>query len=408
EVCNGIDDDCDGMVDAVDDGLVDGIAAFADDDGDGFGDPDSPVRTCALGDGAVEDATDCDDGAPTTNPAAPEQCGTIVDDDCDGDDNDAGAAGCIDLYEDVDGDGFGGDGTACLCRPDADYPAYFSRDCDDTDASVNPDAAEVCGNGLDDDCDGTPGVCPLMGTLSLDDAGDATVAGLEEDAETGTRVLAPGDVDGDGRDDVAVLAPGGAGAVGVVRGGWTGSLPLDDGDGLLLGTNGFDSIAAVGDIDGDGAPDLAVGSLDASSGAGAVWVWTTPLAGTAAVGALSIRRDGQAGWAAGLVGGGGDVDADGHADLLVAAPDEGDVFLVRGPVTAAASLSTRGVEIRGAGSGVAEVDILGDMNGDGLDDVVVGSPTRSSSGRAWILHGPVTAVPSMNEADVTLSGVAAE
>ena len=408
EVCNGVDDDCDGLLDTVDDSLTDGIAAFADGDGDGFGDPDGPVVTCALGEGAVEDATDCDDSVSTTNPGATEQCATVADDDCDGDNNDEDADGCIALYVDADGDGFGGEASACLCQPDEDHPAYFSQDCDDAEAAVNPDATEVCGNGVDDDCDGTPGECPLIGTLSLDSDGDAAVTGLAADAATGTQVVAPGDLDGDGRDDVVVLAPGGAGAVGVVRGGWTGDLPLDDGDGLLLGAVGLDSVAAVGDLDGDGNPDLAVGSLSESGGAGAVWVWTAPLDGVASTGALPIRLDGDAGWAAGVVGGGGDVDGDGHADLLVAAPDEGDVYLVHGPVSAAAALSSRGTEIRGAGSGVSALKIVGDLDGDGLDDVIVGSPNRSSTGRAWVLSGPVSAAPSMTEADATISGVAGE
>lgn len=410
EVCNGVDDDCDGLLDTVDDNLTDGLAAFTDGDGDGFGDPESPVVTCALGEGAVEDATDCDDSNSTTNPGATEQCATVADDDCDGDNNDEGAEGCIALYEDADGDGFGGEGTACICQPDEAHPAYFSEDCDDGDAAVNPDATEVCGNGLDDDCDGTPGECPLIGTLSLDSDGDASVTGLSEEAETGTQVVAPGDLDGDGRDDVVVLAPGGAsaGAVGVVRGGWTGSLPLDDGDGLLLANGALDSIASVGDLDGDGSPDIAVGSRSESGGAGSVWIWTTPLGGDTNISSLPLRLDGEAGWGAGIVGGRGDVDGDGHADLLIAAPDEGDIFLVHGPVTAAAALSTRGTEVRGAGSGVSALQIVGDMDGDGLDDVVVGSPNRSSTGRAWVLAGPVSAVPSMTEADATISGVAGE
>lgn len=405
EVCNGVDDDCDGLLDTVDDDLIDGVAAFEDGDGDGYGDPDRPVVTCALGEGAVEDATDCDDGAASTHPGAPEQCATVADDDCDGGNNDEGAEGCIPLYADADGDGFGGDDSACLCQPDEAFPAFFAQDCDDGAASVNPDAEEICGNGVDDDCDGSPGACPLMGTLSLDSDGDAAVRGILADAETGAEVVGPGDLDGDGRDDVVVLAPGGGGAVGVVRGGWTGDLRLDEGDGLLLGTDGLDSVASVGDIDGDGAPDLAVGSRSAGAGAGAVWIWTGPLDGTATTDGTPIRLDGTSPWAAGIVGGGGDVDGDGDADLLVAAPNEGDVFLVRGPVSVAASLEARGTEIRGAGSGVSEVHIVGDLDGDGLDDVVVGSPGRSSSGRVWVLHGPVSAVPSLTEADATVAGV---
>ena len=147
ETCNGIDDDCDGLIDTLDDGLVDEIDTFTDADGDGFGDPDRPIVACALGDGAVEDATDCDDSAATTHPGATEQCATVADDDCDGGNNDEGAEGCIPLYADADGDGFGGEDSACLCQPDDDHPAFFPQDCDDTEETVNPDATEVCERG---------------------------------------------------------------------------------------------------------------------------------------------------------------------------------------------------------------------------------------------------------------------
>lgn len=124
EVCNGIDDDCDGE---VDEGLT------FDDDGDGFTSTDS----C---EGSKDD---CDDTDPAVHPGAAEACNG-VDDDCDGDVDEG-------LTSDDDGDGFTSVGS---CEGSAD-------DCDDDDPAVHPGATEAC-NGVDDDCDGSTdegGVC---------------------------------------------------------------------------------------------------------------------------------------------------------------------------------------------------------------------------------------------------------
>jgi hypothetical protein len=80
ETCDGADNDCDA---AVDEAPPDGLPGFADLDGDGFGDPAAPTTACALGDGVVDDDTDCDDADPTSFPGADEVCDG-ADNDCDG------------------------------------------------------------------------------------------------------------------------------------------------------------------------------------------------------------------------------------------------------------------------------------------------------------------------------------
>jgi len=130
EVCDAADtdEDCDG---AADDADADVDAAgfttwYADTDGDGYGDPDSPVDQCDPPDGHVTDSQDCDDSSDLFHPGAPEtDCTDPADYDCDG----------VTAWADDDADGW----AAC-------------EDCDDAMADVNPDAAEVC-NGIDDDCD---------------------------------------------------------------------------------------------------------------------------------------------------------------------------------------------------------------------------------------------------------------
>ncbi|MEM6928202.1 MAG: putative metal-binding motif-containing protein [Myxococcota bacterium] len=85
-VCNGVDDDCDGEIDADDPDLVVGEPLrllFRDADGDGFGDADEAAPRCGPGRGWVDAAGDCDDDAAEVFPGAAEVCNGL-DDDCDG------------------------------------------------------------------------------------------------------------------------------------------------------------------------------------------------------------------------------------------------------------------------------------------------------------------------------------
>ncbi|MCB0810973.1 MAG: hypothetical protein KDB96_16970, partial [Flavobacteriales bacterium] len=80
EFCDGIDNDCNGL---VDDDPIDGLTWFRDVDGDGYGTNNETVTACTAPLGYVDNALDCDDSDPDINPGAPEACNTI-DDDCDG------------------------------------------------------------------------------------------------------------------------------------------------------------------------------------------------------------------------------------------------------------------------------------------------------------------------------------
>ena len=188
EICNGIDDDCDGDTDD-DDASVDtatGATWYADTDADGHGDPSASSMACGTPAGSVADATDCDDTDPAVSPSATEVCNGI-DDDCDGDidDDDASvdtATGAT-WYADADTDGYGDPGAAALACLAPAGSVSDATDCDDTDAAVHPAAAEIC-NGIDDDCDG-----------DIDDA-DASV-----DTSTGDTWYR--DADGDGYGDPA-------------------------------------------------------------------------------------------------------------------------------------------------------------------------------------------------------------
>jgi len=155
EVCNGVDDDCDTLVDDDDPSVGDPLTWYSDSDGDGYGDPDTASVTCSGLTGLVTDATDCDDSDASVNPGASETC-SGVDDDCDGlvDDEDPGVSGTTTWNIDYDGDGYGDSlFTADACEaPDGYVENAF--DCDDTDADTWPGADEYC-DGHDDNCDGS-------------------------------------------------------------------------------------------------------------------------------------------------------------------------------------------------------------------------------------------------------------
>ena len=82
ELCDEIDNDCDGEVDEVD--TLEFEVYYADADMDGYGDPDAPFKSCMAVDGYVSNAEDCDDEDAAISPDALEVCEDGVDNDCDG------------------------------------------------------------------------------------------------------------------------------------------------------------------------------------------------------------------------------------------------------------------------------------------------------------------------------------
>ncbi len=151
ETCNGIDDDCDGTPDQPGTAGCQPFYNDADQDGFGFG----TVQCLCQATGSITSLNnkDCDDSTAQISPSAGEQCGNAKDDDCNGQIDEEGAAGCKLYYTDPDGDGYGAADHACLCGKQGTYQVELGGDCAPGDPAISPGAVEVC-NGKDDDCKG--------------------------------------------------------------------------------------------------------------------------------------------------------------------------------------------------------------------------------------------------------------
>ena len=147
------DDDKDGVMDETDNCPRVENPEQNDFDSDTLGDLCDPDID---GDGELNE-TDCDDFNALVNHFMDESCNGI-DDNCKDGADEEGAQGCDTFYRDEDGDGFGTADNRCLCLPTGVFTAENNKDCNDDPAAgglINPNMKEKCGNGVDDNCDGS-------------------------------------------------------------------------------------------------------------------------------------------------------------------------------------------------------------------------------------------------------------
>ena len=456
ELCNEQDDDCDLEVDEA--GAIGESTWWPDVDEDGYGDAEDPgTLSCTQLEGQVDNDLDCEDADPTVSPDATEIWYDGVDSDCDGwSDWDAdgdgydselyGGGDCDDTdasvlpqtwYPDEDGDGYGDSSTTLYACLQPSGTVAVDGDCLDTDSAVNPDATEVCGNGVDDDCDESAVGCGPIGTLSLVDA-TATITGVAKGDRLGESFANGGDTNGDGWEELWVGAPGDPSISSTKGAAWLFAGPLstsDTADALSLarldGEQSKDragySVAGAGDLDGDGYDDLAVGAWandNAATSGGAVYVAMGPFSGhtSLADGAGIWEGSSNYNYLGRSLSGGRDLDGDGLPDLATGtyrpnatgAVQAGAVYLLFGPATPGGSIDDADVLIQGSEpyeyAGDA-IDIQGDSDGDGQADLVVGSrgkdATGSGSGAIYLFLGPLLSDTETDQADASAAGEAA-
>lgn len=167
EVCNTIDNDCDNE---IDEGVL--ITCYLDLDEDGFGDDSKSSIACECPSNSVENGGDCNDSNASLNPAVSEVC-DVIDNDCDGVIDDDFVYLNTFEFVDEDLDGFGVDSSdraTCVTRNTYESQVVSLRgDCNDSDESVYPGAADGVGDDIDSDCGGRDGQQPSVGfDITLD------------------------------------------------------------------------------------------------------------------------------------------------------------------------------------------------------------------------------------------------
>lgn len=300
-----------------------------------------------------------------------------------------------------------------------------AQDTADTDTGDVPDETGEPDTDSGEPVEGPP-------AYALDEAAGAKLLGeaAYDAMSEGARISVAGstDVDGDGSADLLVGMPGSdsgaylGGATYLIRGPISGTQSLAGADARILGTvaagyAGHD-VAFAGDVNGDGVEDVVVGApyFGGSDMAGEAYVLFGPLSGDMDVADGGVTLVGElvddgwhsldVSWTGRSVAGAGDVDGDGVDDLLVGAPyydlGRGAAYVVHGALVGDVELASAGTRILGEDGDELGYTVrrLGDLDGDGLADFAVGTQDADGTG-FYLFHGPALGVSSPSDADAS-------
>lgn len=160
------------------------------------------------------------------------------------------------------------------------------------------------------------------------------------------------------------------------------------------------------DLDGDGVQDIAIGAPE-HGGAFAVFA---PFAQRSDLDAADARWTDHPAHLPGLALATGDVDGDGSSDLLVVVPGfrttEGYTAMVAGPIRSSGELPRADAILESQLAGIEDAPTIacGDVDLDGIDDVLVGEPGAGPDGAAHLIYGPVAGRSVLGTVGITFGG----